>query len=75
MTKLLEEAIEAMKKMPDAAQDRAAEFLLTFAAANGEAEKIDDETWAAIQEGLAQAERGEFVSDEEMAEFFRRHGA
>jgi predicted transcriptional regulator len=75
MTKLLEEAIETVKKLPDAAQDRAAELLLTFVASNGEPEEIDDETWAAIQEGLAQAERGEFVSDEKMAEFFRRHGA
>ena len=75
MTKLLEEAIATVKKLPDAAQDRAAELLLTFAAARGELERIDDETWAAIQEGLAQAERGEFVSDEAMAEFFRRHGA
>jgi predicted transcriptional regulator len=75
MTKLLEEAVETVKKLPDAAQDRAAELLLAFAAASGEPEQIDEETWAAIQEGLAQAERGEFVSDEDMAEFFRRHGA
>jgi predicted transcriptional regulator len=36
--------------------------------------KLDDETRAAVQEGLAQAKRGEFVSDEEMEEFFARHG-
>jgi predicted transcriptional regulator len=29
---------------------------------------------AAVQEGRDQARRGEFVSDEEMAEFFKRHG-
>jgi len=28
-----------------------------------------------IQEGLAQAERGEFMSDEEMEAFFARYGA
>jgi hypothetical protein len=27
----------------------------------------DDDEWAAIQEGLAQAERGQFVPDEEIA--------
>jgi hypothetical protein len=34
---------------------------------------LDDETRAAIREGSAQAERGEFVSDEEMTAFFNRH--
>ena len=38
-------------------------------------EKLDGATRAAIQEGLAEAERGEFVSDEEMAAFFRQRGA
>ena len=31
------------------------------------------EEWAAIQEGSAQAERGEFVSDEEIAAFWKWH--
>jgi predicted transcriptional regulator len=34
---------------------------------------LDEETRAAIREGSEQAERGEFVSDEEMAAFFNRH--
>ena len=38
-----------------------------------EAQVTDDE-WAAIQEGNAQAERGEFVNDEDMAAFYKRHG-
>jgi type I restriction enzyme, S subunit len=32
------------------------------------------ETRAAIQEGRRQAQHGEFVSDKDMAAFFRRHG-
>jgi predicted transcriptional regulator len=36
--------------------------------------RLDDETRAAIREGSEQARRGEFVSDAEMAEFFKRHG-
>ena len=35
---------------------------------------LDDETRAAIREGREQARRGEFVSDEDMAAFFKRHG-
>jgi len=38
------------------------------------ARALDDETRAAIREGSEQARRGEFVSDDEMAEFFKRHG-
>ena len=35
---------------------------------------VSDDEWNAIQEGNAQAERGEFVSDEDMAAFYKRHG-
>ena len=35
---------------------------------------VSKEEWSAIQEGNAQAERGEFVSDEDMAAFYKRHG-
>jgi hypothetical protein len=33
----------------------------------------NDQIIARIQEGLAQAQRGEFVSDEEMEEYFAQH--
>jgi len=35
---------------------------------------VSDDEWDAIQEGNAQAERGEFVSEEDMAAFYKRHG-
>jgi predicted transcriptional regulator len=35
---------------------------------------LDSATEAAIREGLAQAERGEFVPDEVVAESNKRHG-
>lgn len=37
-------------------------------------ELIDDETRAAILEGLAQARRGEFVPDKEIEALWRRNG-
>jgi predicted transcriptional regulator len=37
-------------------------------------ERIDDETRAAILEGLAQADRGEYVPDEVVAASNKRHG-
>jgi predicted transcriptional regulator len=48
--------------------------LLNIAAKKWEPEKLDPATRAAILEGLAQAERGELVSAEEMTEFFRQRG-
>jgi predicted transcriptional regulator len=74
MTKLLEEAIRRVRALPEADQDEAAELLLSVASKKGEPVELDDETRAAIREGREQARRGEFVSDEDMAAFFNRHG-
>ena len=35
--------------------------------------RLSDDERAAVQRGLAAAERGDFVSEEEMSEFHRRH--
>jgi predicted transcriptional regulator len=43
-----------------------------MASKKGEPIRLDDATRAAIREGREQARRGEFVSDEEMAAFFKR---
>jgi predicted transcriptional regulator len=75
MTKLLEQAIAKNPEMSESDQDLAADFLLALASKHSEPEKLDDATRASIREGLAQAERGEFMSDEEMAGFFRQRGA
>jgi predicted transcriptional regulator len=74
MTKKLEQAINRVRELPDAEQDEAAEMLLSVAAKSGEPVRLDDETRAAVREGRAQARRGEFVSDRDMAAFFKRHG-
>lgn len=74
MTKMLEEAINKVRELPEAEQDEAAEMLLSVASKTGEPVHLDDETRAAVREGREQARRGEFVSDEDMAAFFKRHG-
>jgi predicted transcriptional regulator len=73
MTKLLEQAIEKIRGMPEADQDLAAEVLLSIVAKKDEPIPLDAETRAAIRQGIEQADRGEFVSDEEMEAFFARH--
>jgi len=74
MTKLLEQAIASVQSLPEAEQDEAADVLLSLVSRFREPVRLDDETRAAIREGSEQARRGEFVSDAEMAEFFKRHG-
>ena len=74
MTKMLEEAIKKVRELPEADQNEAAEMLLSVASKSDAPVRLDDETRAAIQEGQAQARRGEFVSVKDMAAFFKRHG-
>jgi hypothetical protein len=74
MTKMLDEAIKKVRELPDSVQDEAAEMLFSVVAKQGEPIRLDEETRAAIQEGRAQARRGEFVSEEDMQAFFERHG-
>jgi hypothetical protein len=74
MTKMLEEAISKVRELPDAEQDEAAELLLSVAAKGGGLVQLDEETRAAVREGREQARRGEFVSDNDMTAFFKRHG-
>ena len=74
MTKLLEHAIAKVRQLPESDQDEAAELLLSIVSRRSEPVHLDDETRAAINEGLEQARRGEFVGDEDMAAFFKRHG-
>jgi predicted transcriptional regulator len=74
MTKLLEEAIEKTRALPDADQDAIAQIVLEALESVGEPVALDAETRAAIDEGLEQARRGDFASDEEIAALWRRHG-
>ena len=74
MTKLLEQAIAKVRELPEADQDEAAELLFSVVSKRAEPVRLDEETRAAVREGSEQARRGEFVSDEDMAAFFKRHG-
>ncbi len=74
MTKKLEEAINKVRELPEAKQNEAAEMLLAVASKNAAPVRLDDATRIAIREGRQQAWRGEFVTDKDMAAFFKRHG-
>jgi hypothetical protein len=65
---------ERVRAWPEERQAYAAQVLLLIEAQEVPPLRVSDGEWEAIQEGNAQAERGEFVSDVEMAGFYKRHG-
>ena len=65
---------ERVRAWPEERQAYAAEVLLLIEAQEVPPVRVSDAEWEAIQEGNAEAERGEFVSDVEMAGFYKRLG-
>jgi predicted transcriptional regulator len=72
MTKLLDKALEAVRQLPPESQDHIARLLLQFADGEREPEEIEPEHLSAVMEGLAQAERGQFATDEQVEALFAR---
>jgi len=72
MTKLLERALEAPRKLPADEQDDIAWTILTLATDRGEPEEIDPAHLPDLLESLAQAKRREFATDAEIEAAFRR---
>lgn len=73
MTKLLERGIEAVRALPADRQDMAGQLLLSIAKKDWRyrltIEQIED-----IELSIAQADRGEFASDAEISESWKRFG-
>jgi hypothetical protein len=72
MTKLLERALEVVRRLPPDGQDEIARAMLQLAAGDGEPEEVDAAHLPAVLEGLAQAKRREFASDADVEAAFRR---
>ena len=73
MTKLLEQAIAKVRELPEDEQDALAAALLAMTGEETPTIRLDEVTRAAVREGLAQAERGEYVADEIVPEADKRH--
>jgi predicted transcriptional regulator len=73
-TLIIDALIERVASWPEAAQEEAVNSLLAIEARHVGTYPTSPEERAAILRGLAEADRDEFVSDEEMAAFFKRHG-
>jgi hypothetical protein len=75
MIKVLEKAIEKIRKLPESRQAYAAEVLEQIAAnPDDEVFVIPEEHMPGVLEGLAQAERGEFAAELEMANLWKKWG-
>ena len=76
MTKLLEKALEAVRRLPDDGQDEIARAMLALAGEGGESEPLtltDDER-EAIARSKAAASHGEFATDEQVRAVWSKHG-
>jgi hypothetical protein len=72
LTKLLERAIEKVRELSPQDQDALAAAILSITGEETAVVRLDSETRTAVEEGLAQAERGEFVPDDVVAEAEKR---
>ena len=72
MIKVLEKAIEQIKDLSPERQAYAALVLKQIASDDGTPFEVPAEHRAAVLEGLAQTERGEFASDTEVERALRR---
>jgi hypothetical protein len=73
VTELLDRAIAAVRGLDEAEQDRIAETMLGLAGLD-QPEDIDPEHMADVLQGLEEAERGDFVTDEQMSATLARFG-
>jgi predicted transcriptional regulator len=75
MIKALEDAIEKVSKLPEDRQAYVAEVLEQITeTVSDDVFVVPDDHLAGVLEGLAQADRGEFASDEDMAALWKKYG-
>ena len=66
--------LEQVASWPQEDQDELAEYAREIQARRTGVYVMSDEERAAVEEGLQQVQRGEFVSEEEMGSFWKRVG-
>ena len=74
VAKVLKDVIEQAEAWPQQDQEELAEYGREIQARRTGVYVMSDEERAAVRRGVAQADRGEFVSDEVLAEADKRHG-
>ena len=74
MTKLLDEAVRKLSQLPKGRQDEFARMLIDVAASDLSPYQLTDEQREQVEQAMAQADRGEFASDAEVAAMWKRFG-
>ena len=75
MIKNLEDVLERVKSWPKQRQEDAARVLEAMEQSGTTPYQLSNEERAAVEIGLEQAKRGEFVSDADMTAFWNRNRA
>ena len=75
MIKVLEEAIEKVRKLPKERQEYAAEVLEQIAEAGDEVYVLTEAERRLLQEGLDELDRGEVATDAEVRAVFDKYRA
>jgi predicted transcriptional regulator len=73
MTKLLEQAVETVRGLPPEVQDDLARILLQLAGEDQPVLQLSAAEEASFDESLAQADRGEFATDEQVRGIWAKH--
>ena len=74
MTKVLEQALEAVRLLSPGDQDESARVIIELAGAELPPIALSTEEREAIARSKAAAERGEFATDEEVRAVWTKHG-
>jgi hypothetical protein len=75
MTKLLDEALEAVRLLPPDDQDEIARVMMTLAGLDAAAPiSLSPEEREAISRSKEAAARGEFATDDEVRAIWKKHG-
>jgi hypothetical protein len=73
MTKLLEQAVEVVRDLPPEVQDDLARILLQLAGKDQPVIQLSAAEEASLAESLAQADRGEFATDEQVRAIWAKY--
>jgi len=74
MDKKVESILERVATWPEPAQAELLQSIIDIEIKHFGVYRLSDDERSAVREGLVQAERGELIPDDVMAEFFKRHG-
>ncbi len=74
MTQLLEQAVQTVRGLPPETQDALARILLQLAGDDQSAAPLSAPEEASFDASLAQAERGDFATDDQIRAIWAKHG-